>query len=92
MLLKDLHVPLVSPHTLWCDNVGALALASNPVFHAKTKHIEVDYHFIHENDVNKDMVSRFISTDDQPLDLASFLALVLFPRVPRSNPSWLVQV
>ena len=31
-------------------------------------------------------------TNDQPLDLASFLALVLFPRVPRSNPSCLVQV
>ena len=31
-------------------------------------------------------------TNDQPLDLASFLALVLFPGVPRSNLSWLVQV
>ena len=69
MLLKDLHVPLVSPPTLWCDNVGALALASNPVFHARTKHIEVDYHFIREKVVNKDMVLRFISTDDQVADI-----------------------
>ena len=69
MLLKDLHVPLVSPHTLWCDNVGALALASNLVFHAKTKYIEVDYHFIHENVVNKDMVICFISIDDQVVDI-----------------------
>ena len=69
MLLKDLHVLLVSPHTLWCDNVGALALASNLVFHAKTKYIEVDYHFIHENVVNKDMVICFISIDDQVVDI-----------------------
>ena len=69
MLLKDLHVPLVSPPTLWCDNVGVLALASNSVFHARTKHIKVDYHFIHENVVNKDMVIRFISIDDQVVDI-----------------------
>jgi hypothetical protein len=48
MLLKDLHVPLSSPPIWWCDNAGAVALASNPVFHACTKHIEIDYHFICE--------------------------------------------
>uniref|UniRef100_A0A2N9EVL6 Integrase catalytic domain-containing protein n=1 Tax=Fagus sylvatica TaxID=28930 RepID=A0A2N9EVL6_FAGSY len=69
MLLQDLHVPLASPPTLWCDNVGALALASNPVFHARTKHIEVDYHFIREKVANKDMTIRFISTGDQIADI-----------------------
>ena len=62
MLLKDLQVPLPSPPVLWCDNAGALALASNPIFHAHTKHIEVDYHFIHEKVVNYDMSLKFIST------------------------------
>ena len=46
MLFKDLSLFLHAPPTLWCDNLGALALASNPVYHARTKHIEVDYHFI----------------------------------------------
>ena len=69
MLLQDLHVPLASPPTLWCDNVGALALASNPVFHARTKHIEVDYHFIREKVANKDMSIWFISTGDQIADI-----------------------
>jgi hypothetical protein len=54
MLLKELQVPLPSPPTLWCDNSGALALASNPVFHARTKHIGVDFHFIREKVINRD--------------------------------------
>ena len=46
MLLKDLGVYLHHLPILWCDNVSALALTSNLIFHAKTKHIEVDYHFV----------------------------------------------
>ena len=46
MLFKNLGIPLPYVPVLWCDNFSALTLASNPVFHARTKHIEVDYHFI----------------------------------------------
>ena len=48
MLLKDVGVFLHKPPILWCDNISALAIASNLVFHACTKHIEVDYHFVRE--------------------------------------------
>jgi hypothetical protein len=65
MLLKELHLPLLSPPTLWCDNSEALALASNLVFHECTKHIEVDFHFIREKITNKDIQLKYLPTLDK---------------------------
>jgi hypothetical protein len=69
MLLYELQIPLPFPHVLWCDNMGALALASNPVFHARTKHIEVDVHFIREKVTNRDIQLQYIPTLNQLADL-----------------------
>ncbi len=69
MVLKDFGVFLPDPPFLWCDNLSSLALASNPVFHARTKHIEVDYHFIREKVVRRDVVVKFVSTTDQLADI-----------------------
>ena len=69
MLFKELGLFLHAPPTLWCDNLGALALAFNPVFHARTKHIEVDYHFIREKVVNKDVHTCYLPTIDQIADI-----------------------
>ena len=55
MLLWDLGIFLPHPPLMWCDNVSALAIASNPVFHACTKHIEVDYHFVQERVLKHDL-------------------------------------
>jgi hypothetical protein len=55
LLFKDLGIPLFSTSCLWCDNIRALALASNPIYHVRTKHIEVDYHFIREKILNGDI-------------------------------------
>ena len=45
-LLMDLQIPTTSAPIIWCDNLGATYFSANPVFHARTKHIEIDYHFV----------------------------------------------
>ncbi|RVW88400.1 Retrovirus-related Pol polyprotein from transposon RE2 [Vitis vinifera] len=68
-LLSELGFSSSNPATLWCDNVGAIYLCSNPVFHARTKHIELDYHFIREQVQQRNIQVRFISLDDQIVDI-----------------------
>jgi len=69
MLFKDIHIPLVIALVLWFDNISTLALASNPIYHARTKHIEVDYHFIRGKVLKRDIILIFISTHDQVTDV-----------------------
>ncbi|XP_037497308.1 secreted RxLR effector protein 161-like [Jatropha curcas] len=45
-LMNDLHQPIDYPIPLNCDNRSTIQMAENPVFHARTKHVEVHYHFI----------------------------------------------
>jgi histone deacetylase 1/2 len=54
-LLRQLGVSQQRPPVLWCDNIGATYLSSNPVFHARTKHIEVDHHFVRERVAQKQL-------------------------------------
>jgi hypothetical protein len=67
-LLQELGVPHSPVARLWCDNLGAKYLSSNPVFHARTKHIEIDFHFVREHVAQKLLDVRFISTNDQLAD------------------------
>jgi hypothetical protein len=80
-LLRELGYNTHSP-VLWCDNLGATFLASNPAFHARTKHIELDYHFVREKVADGSIRVRFICSQDQladaltkPLSSARFLQL-----------------
>jgi Reverse transcriptase (RNA-dependent DNA polymerase)/GAG-pre-integrase domain/gag-polypeptide of LTR copia-type len=68
-LLHELHHTATSPPILWCDNLGATFLAANLVFHARTKHIEIDYHFVRERVASKSLLVRFIYSNDQLADL-----------------------
>ncbi|KAK2989892.1 hypothetical protein RJ640_019475 [Escallonia rubra] len=68
-LLSELHLAPSTPPKLWCDNMGSVYLSLNPVFHARTKHVEIDYHFVRERVARKALDVRFISTVDQPADI-----------------------
>lgn len=67
-LLEELSVPSPPMARLWYDNLGAKYLSSNPVFHARTKHIEVDYHFVRERVQRKLLEVEFAPTGDQVAD------------------------
>ena len=47
-LLKDLQMAVSDPMTIYCDNLSNIQLVKKSVFHARTKHIEVHYHFVCE--------------------------------------------
>ncbi|RVW86387.1 Retrovirus-related Pol polyprotein from transposon RE1 [Vitis vinifera] len=68
-ILNDLHIPLASTPTLYCDNTSALHMTINSVFHARSKHIELDYHFVRERVALGLLVTQHISTEKQVADL-----------------------
>nr|GEW59474.1 ribonuclease H-like domain-containing protein [Tanacetum cinerariifolium] len=47
-LLSELHTPLSTATLVYCDNVSAVYISSNPVQHQRTKHIEIDIHFVRD--------------------------------------------
>ncbi|GJT73541.1 ribonuclease H-like domain-containing protein [Tanacetum coccineum] len=47
-LLRELHTPLSTATIIYCDNVSVVYLSSNPVQHQRTKHIEIDIHFVRD--------------------------------------------
>ncbi len=59
----DVHV------VIYCDNVNSILLVNNPVYHVRTKHIEVHYHFIKERILTKEIDINHVSTEDQVVDI-----------------------
>ena len=77
-LLQKLRFGNDEQMKLICDNQAVLHISSNLIFHERTKHIEVDCHFIREKIAPRCMTTSFINSNDQ---LADILTKSL--RVPR---------
>ena len=64
-ILQEICLSFSSPPLLWCDNKNVTHLASNPVFHARTKHIEMDLHFIPDHVLRKQLIIQYIPSFEQ---------------------------
>jgi hypothetical protein len=69
VLLCELGISQPRPPSLWYDNIGATYLSANPIFHRRTKHVEVDYYFVRERVASHQLEVRFISSKDQIADI-----------------------
>jgi hypothetical protein len=54
-----------APVIIYCDNISSILLAHNPVYHARTKHIEVHYHFIRKKVLAKEIDLIHVNTENQ---------------------------
>ncbi len=68
-LLVDLGLHVDRHVVIYCDNLSSIQLAKNPVFYARTKHIEVHYHFIKDKVLAGEIDLIYVSTEDQVADI-----------------------
>jgi len=67
-LLTELKLPMLRKPILWCDNLSAKSIASNPVMHARSKHIEIDVHYIRDQVLQNEVSVAYVPTADQIAD------------------------
>jgi Reverse transcriptase (RNA-dependent DNA polymerase) len=68
-ILTDCQIKQEGPTTIYCDNQSAIAMAHNPVYHARTKHIDIKVHFIRDLVAKSKVKLEYISTDLQVADI-----------------------
>jgi hypothetical protein len=68
-LLKDLGIKIETPMKMHCDNQAARHIASNLIFHERTKHIKLDCHFVQEKNQSNEIEIPFVKSNDQLADV-----------------------
>jgi hypothetical protein len=68
-ILLDLGQSMDAPVVIYCDNISSILLANNLVYHVKTKHIEVHYHFIRKKVLAKEIDLIHVNIEDQVVNI-----------------------
>jgi hypothetical protein len=68
-LLSDLGIDHPHPIKVYCDSQDAIHIAENPVFHERTKHIKIDYHFVREKIKSGLITPSYLRSFDQLADI-----------------------
>lgn len=75
LFLSKLQIKLQHPPTLWCNNISTTYMIANPLFHLRTKHISIDYHFVCDQVASRSLLSYEDQLADalrKPLPVAWF--------------------
>jgi hypothetical protein len=68
-LISGLFDQVLDSTIIYCDNQSCVKLSENPVFHDKSKHIEIKYYFIRDKVQKREVILQYISTDEQTTDI-----------------------
>ncbi|KAE8655314.1 Coatomer subunit epsilon-1 [Hibiscus syriacus] len=68
-VLDDMNVELSQTPVIWCDNTNTVAMAANPVLHAKVKHVDLDVHFVREKVMDKQLIVNYVPANCQFADV-----------------------
>ena len=68
-LYKEMGINIEVPICLYCDSKAAIQNAANPIFHERSKHIDIDCHFVRDKIIQGVIKTHYVSTKEQQADL-----------------------
>jgi hypothetical protein len=68
-LVSGLFDQVLDLTVIYCDNQSCVKLSENPMFHDRSKHIEIKYYFLRDKVQREEVILQYISTDEQTLDI-----------------------
>ena len=68
-MVSGLFDQVLDSSVIYCDNQSCVKLSKNPVFHDRSKHIEIKYYFLRDKVPKGEVVLQYISTDEQIADI-----------------------
>ena len=68
-LFNELGVEVKQPVQLFCDSEATIQIAAHPIFHERTKHFDIDCHFVREKIMDELIQTQHIGTKEQQADI-----------------------